>query len=179
MVYRQGWLKEAGYDSVPGDFPGFLELCKALQQSGHPAGFALGHAVGDAGWTDWVLWGFGAAMIDETENVIINIPKTIEALDYAKALYDTFIPGTLSWLDPSNNKAFLAGELGLTSNGISIYYACKTARTRRPRRSPTTSSTRLPDRPGRFPEPGRARDQRDRVRPTRLTRTPPASTCAS
>ncbi len=33
MVYRQGWLKEAGYDSVPGDFPGFLELCKALSRA--------------------------------------------------------------------------------------------------------------------------------------------------
>jgi multiple sugar transport system substrate-binding protein len=37
------------------------------------------------------------------------------------------ISGTLSWLDPSNNKAFIAGEIGLTSNGISIYYAAKTS----------------------------------------------------
>ncbi len=128
MVYRQSWLKEAGYDDVPKDFPGFLELCKALQGTKHPAGFALGHAVGDSGWTDWVLWGSGGAMIDEQEHVIINSPETIEALKYAKSLYDTFIPGTLSWLDPSNNKAFIAGDLGLTANGISIYYACKTSK---------------------------------------------------
>jgi multiple sugar transport system substrate-binding protein len=127
MVYRKSWVDEAGFDAVPDDFPGFLELCKALQQSGHPAGFALGHAVGDSGWTDWVLWGHGAAMIDEEENVIINSPETIEALEYAKELYETFIPGTLSWLDPSNNKAFIAGEIGLTTNGISIYYAAKTS----------------------------------------------------
>jgi multiple sugar transport system substrate-binding protein len=125
MVYRGSWVKEAGFDGVPGDFPGFLELCKALQKSGHPAGYALGHAVGDSGWTDWVLWGHGGAMIDEQEHVIINSPETIEALKYAKEVYDTFIPGTLSWLDPSNNKAFIAGDIGLTSNGISIYYACK------------------------------------------------------
>jgi multiple sugar transport system substrate-binding protein len=125
MVYRQSWVNEAGFEGVPGDFAGFLELCKALQGTNHPAGFALGHAVGDAGWTDWVLWGFGSSVIDEDSKVVIDNPKTIEALNYAKELYSTFIPGTLAWLDPSNNKAFLAGEVGLTGNGISIYYAAK------------------------------------------------------
>jgi multiple sugar transport system substrate-binding protein len=33
----------------------------------------------------------------------------------------------LSWLDPNNNKAFLAGDISLTLNGISIYYAAKTS----------------------------------------------------
>ena len=44
-----------------------------------------------------------------------------------KELYQTFIPGTLSWLDPNNNKAFLDGQVSLTANGISIYYAAKTS----------------------------------------------------
>jgi multiple sugar transport system substrate-binding protein len=64
-------------------------------------------------------------VVDEEDQVIINSPETIEALKYGKALYDTFIPGTASWLDPANNKAFLAGEVGLTANGISVYYAAK------------------------------------------------------
>jgi multiple sugar transport system substrate-binding protein len=127
MVYRQSWANEAGFEGVPGDFEGFLEFCRALQKAGHPPGFALGHAVGDSGWTDWVLWGFGSSMIDEDNQVVIDNPKTIEALEYAKELYATFIPGTLSWLDQSNNKAFLAGEIGLTTNGISVYYAAKTS----------------------------------------------------
>ena len=33
------------------------------------------------------------------------------------------IPGTAAWNDASNNKAFLAGELHWTNNGISIYVA--------------------------------------------------------
>ena len=64
-------------------------------------------------------------MVDEEDKVIINSPETIEALKYAKELYETFVPGTLSWLDPSNNKAYLAGEVSGTQNGISIYYAAK------------------------------------------------------
>ena len=35
------------------------------------------------------------------------------------------MPGTLSWLDPNNNKAFLDGQVSVTANGISIYYAAK------------------------------------------------------
>src|SRR5262249_26497679 len=46
-------------------------------------------------------------------------------LEYVKGLYDNFIPGTASWNDSSNNKAFLAGQLFLTVNGISIYVTAK------------------------------------------------------
>ena len=46
-VYRQSWVKEAGYDSIPDDLNGFLTLCQKLKQNGHPCGFSLGHAVGD------------------------------------------------------------------------------------------------------------------------------------
>jgi multiple sugar transport system substrate-binding protein len=126
LVYRKSWLDEIGYGAVPGDLQGFLELCQKLQKAGHPGGLALGNAVGDGnGWTNWVIWAHGGAMVDEDNRVIINSKETVEALKYAKALYETFIPGTLSWLDPSNNKAFLAGEIGITQNGISIYYAAK------------------------------------------------------
>ena len=49
----------------------------------------------------------------------------MKALEYVKALSDTFIPGVASWNDGSNNKAYLAGELYCTLNGISIYIAAK------------------------------------------------------
>ena len=126
LVYRQSWVKEAGFDKIPTDTDGFLKLCQALKAKGHPAGFALGHAVGDANtWWHSVLWGFGGKLVDEKDNVAINSPETIAALEYAKQLSDTFISGTLSWNDTSNNKAFLDGQLSLTNNGISIYYVAK------------------------------------------------------
>jgi multiple sugar transport system substrate-binding protein len=57
--------------------------------------------------------------------VVIDSPETLKALEYGKELYANFIPGTLSWLDPNNNKAFLDGQISVTNNGISIYYAAK------------------------------------------------------
>jgi multiple sugar transport system substrate-binding protein len=124
--YRKSAIEKAGFKEVPADFPGFLELCKALKKNNTPAGFALGHASGDAnGWLHWVLWGHGAYTVDKDDKVIINSPETVKALEYCKALSDTFIPGVASWNDSSNNKAYLSGELYLTANGISIYVAAK------------------------------------------------------
>ena len=127
-VYRRSMVKAAGFEKFPSDFPGFLKLCKALKAQGVPPGLALGHATGDANdWTHWVLWGFGGRIADEQDRVAINSKETVAALEYAAELYQTFAPGTASWLDPSNNKAFLAGDVSLTFNGISIYYAAKNA----------------------------------------------------
>ena len=129
MVYRKSWMEQAGFKEFPRDLDGFLGLCQGLKKINHPAGFALGNAVGDGnGWTHWLLWGHGSSLVDENNNVVVDNQNTIKALEYAKKLYETFIPGTSSWLDPSNNKAFLAGEIGLTSNGISIYYAAKNSK---------------------------------------------------
>jgi multiple sugar transport system substrate-binding protein len=126
MVYRQSAVKAAGFDAFPKDTDGFLKLCKALKEKGTPPGFALGNATGDANtWCQWLVWSFGGKLVDTNNKVVIDSPETVKALEYAKELYGTFVPGTLSWLDPNNNKAFLDGQLFLTNNGISVYYAAK------------------------------------------------------
>src|SRR6201987_1681728 len=126
LTYRKSATDKAGFKDFPKDFPGFLEMCKALKANNTPAGFALGHATGDANaWLHCILWGHNAWTVDEKDKGIINSPETLKALEYAKALSATFVPGVASWNDSSNNKAFLAGELYLTSNGISIYIAAK------------------------------------------------------
>ncbi len=99
---------------------------KALKDKGTPGGLALGNATGDGNsWTHWVVWAFGGKLVDNNNKVVINSPETIKALEYSKELYGTFVPGTLSWLDPNNNKAFLEGQISVTANGISVYYAAK------------------------------------------------------
>jgi len=128
LVYRTSMLKAAGFDSVPKDMDGFLRMMKALKDKGTPGGFALGNATGDGNtWTHWLVWSHGGKLVNEKNEVVINSPETIKALEYGKELYGTFVPGTLSWLDPNNNKAFLDGQVGITANGISVYYATKNA----------------------------------------------------
>lgn len=125
MVYRHSQLKAAGFDSFPKDTAGFLAMFKALHAGGMPGGMALGNATGDGLWCNWLMWSHGGMLVDKNNKVVIDSAETLKALEYGKELYATFIPGTLSWLDPNNNKAFLDSQISVTNNGISIYYAAK------------------------------------------------------
>lgn len=124
--YRQSMIEKAGFKSIPKDTAGFLELMKALKAKSVPGGFALGRASGDGNaWVHWALWSHGGNTVDKDDKVVINSPETAKALEYAKALSDVFVPGTASWNDSFNNKAFLASEISLSNNGVSIYAAAK------------------------------------------------------
>jgi multiple sugar transport system substrate-binding protein len=126
LNYRLEASKKAGFSKFPTTNDAFLEYTKAMKANNTPGGFALGHASGDGnGWVHWCLWSNGGNVVDKNDKVIINSPETEKALNYAKALYANMIPGTAAWNDASNNKAFLAGEINWTDNGISIYVAAK------------------------------------------------------
>ena len=125
MVYRQSQLKAAGFDAFPKNTDDFLKMLRALKEKGTPGGFALGNATGDGLWCNWLMWAFGGQLVDKDNKVVIDSAETLRALEYSKEMYATFIPGTLSWLDPNNNKAFLDNQISVTNNGISIYYAAK------------------------------------------------------
>jgi multiple sugar transport system substrate-binding protein len=124
--YSQSAVKEAGYDGVPEDTAGFLELAKKLQEIGKPMGMALGHATGDANaWVHWALWAFGGSLVNENDEVVINSPETKAAVEYVVELYKYMVPGVASWNDSNNNKAYLSREVWLTNNGASIYPAAR------------------------------------------------------
>ena len=127
--YRISQIKEAGFDKIPNDLQQFLTLCRNLKKNGHPCGFALSHAPGDApNYANWLLWAHGGRLVDDQGHVALDTKETRAALDYAKAMQETMIPGTMSWNGVSNNSAFAAGAISLTQNGVSIYYAAKTSK---------------------------------------------------
>jgi multiple sugar transport system substrate-binding protein len=124
--YRIESSKKAGWSKFPEKTDDFLEYSKAMKAQGTPGGLALGHASGDANtWLHWALWAHNGQTVDANDKVIINSPETAKALEFVKQLYGNMIPGTASWNDASNNKAFLANEIHWTQNGISIYVAAQ------------------------------------------------------
>jgi multiple sugar transport system substrate-binding protein len=149
LVYRKSWVNEAGYDKPPDDLGKFLDLCQKLAKNGHPPGFCLGNSVGDGdGTATWLLWSHGGYQVDEQNKVTINRKETIDALKYSADVYKTFIPGTLSWLDPSNNKAYLAEQISMTQNGVSIYFVAKTDGAKNPAMAKIAADTEHSRMPG-------------------------------
>jgi len=127
LVWRKSAVNEVGYQTPPTDLPGFLEMCRRLRRANKPAGFALGNAVGDGnGFANWLMWSHGAGITDPAGQVSVNSPQTLAALNYLRELYPTFVDGgTISWGDISNNQAYAANSLFVTSNGVSLYFALK------------------------------------------------------
>ena len=124
--YRKSAVQEAGFDRIPTDHATYLKLLQAMKKNNKPAGFALGNALGDGnGFANWLVWSQGGYLVDEAGRVAINSKETVAALTYLKELYPTFVPGTLSWGDPSNNRAYAASQCWLTTNSISLYFAVK------------------------------------------------------
>ncbi|MBR0648506.1 extracellular solute-binding protein [Roseomonas terrae] len=126
LVWRKSALNQVGFQAPPDDLAQYLDLCKKLKAANKPPGFALGNAVGDGnGFANWLIWSHGGYLVDEEGKVAINSPQSIEALNYLKELYATFVPGTIAWGDISNNRAYAAQECWLTANGVSLYFALK------------------------------------------------------
>jgi multiple sugar transport system substrate-binding protein len=122
--YRISSLKKAGFSRFPTTTDEFLDYTKAMKANNTRGGFALGHATNDApGWVYWCLWTHGGNIVDKSDKVVLDSPETDKALNFAKQLYDTMVPGVASWNDASNNKAFLGNEIHWTNNTLSIYVA--------------------------------------------------------
>ncbi len=132
LNYRVEASKKAGFSKFPVSTDEFLAYAKAMKAQGTPGGMALGHASGDGNtWAYWCLWAFGGNLVDKDDKVVVNSPETEKALNFAKQMYENYVPGTASWNDASNNKAFLAGEIHWTNNGISIYVAAQNDATKK------------------------------------------------
>jgi len=130
LTYREDWFKENNW-SLPKTFDDLIMLAKDMKAKGHPFGQALGHSFTDPRvfWYPW-LWSYGGKeVLEDGKTVAINSPETLEAVTKAVELFQHMVPGTLSWDDNSNNRAFLAGQIGATTNAASIYFTAKRERT--------------------------------------------------
>ena len=118
---------------VPDRPAGFLELCQKLKKAGKPFGFALGNAVGDAnGFANWLLWTHGGSWWTRRARSSINSPETIAALKYAEGTVAD-LRARHAGLERHRQQPRLAVEraVGMTSNGVSLYFSLKNDRSDR------------------------------------------------
>ncbi|MDP8959165.1 MAG: extracellular solute-binding protein [Actinomycetota bacterium] len=75
-----------------------------------------------------LLWSFGASIQDENENVTINSPETLEAVEFMRDLFQgAMTDEVFAWNPASNNQGLISGELSYILNSISAYRTAQEA----------------------------------------------------
>ena len=75
-----------------------------------------------------LLWSFGGAIQDENEQVVINSPETVAAVEFMTRLFSqTMTNEVYSWNAASNNQGLIAGTLSYILNSISAYRTAQDA----------------------------------------------------
>ncbi len=69
-----------------------------------------------------LLWSYDSSVQDMHERIVLNNPRTVEAVKYMTKLYkEAMTPEIFSWAAVSNNQALIAGRASYILNSISAY----------------------------------------------------------
>jgi ABC-type glycerol-3-phosphate transport system substrate-binding protein len=69
-----------------------------------------------------LLWSYGASIQDENEQVVLDSPQTVAAVEYMQKLFDQAMSDEVfAWDSASNNEAWVAGEVSYILNSISAW----------------------------------------------------------
>jgi ABC-type glycerol-3-phosphate transport system substrate-binding protein len=69
-----------------------------------------------------LMWSYGASIQDENEQVVLNSPETVAAVEFMAGLYqDAMTEEVFSWNAASNNQGLVAGSLSYVVNSISAW----------------------------------------------------------
>ena len=134
VIYRKDLLKEAGYDSLPTDWKGFMELAKKLTVDKNGDGtidqYGFAYPVGQGEEGPWSFFTFllasGGKMWDEDGLAAFNSPEGLAALEFMDELVNkakVSPPGTVGYLIGDVGDLWQEGQaaMALLSSGGLIY----------------------------------------------------------
>jgi multiple sugar transport system substrate-binding protein len=119
---------EVGLPGGPTTYDELLEYGSRIREElGVPLGIGLSPELDSRLAMRAVMWSHGASVQDADENVVLNSPETIAALNYVRALYEGAMTDEVFGWDPaSNNQGLIAGDLSYILNSISAYRTLQT-----------------------------------------------------
>jgi len=127
--FRKSLWEAEGFPNGPSTWDELLEGGSAIfANQGVQMGIGLSQEIDSnmAGRT--LMWSFGASIQDENENVVIDSPETIAAIEYMTALFEgAMTEEVFAWNAASNNQGLIAGELSYILNSISAYRSAQEA----------------------------------------------------
>ncbi len=119
--YRIDLWSEQGMAAGPKSWDDVRKVGAAIKKKRNiPVGIGLSAELDTAMAMRTLLYSFGGAVQDAQNNIVLDSKNTLEALKFAKALYEeTMTPEVMAWDASSNNRALLAGQVSIVLNAIS------------------------------------------------------------
>ncbi len=136
LFVRKDWLAEKGIKPEEiKTFENMRDIALQISDSGkgrYGWGMTTNRS-GDGNYqVESILWAYGGAINDNDGlKVTFNSPETVAAIQFLADIHlnpkykNMLPPGVEGWTDPSNNEAWLAGTLGITQNGYTLYAQSK------------------------------------------------------
>jgi multiple sugar transport system substrate-binding protein len=121
--YRKSLWTKAGKPNGPETWEDLITYgSKIKKEQGIQLGIGLSQELDSNMAARALLWSFDSSIQDAKENVVINNPKTIEAVNYMARLFkEAMVPEVFAWTAVSNNQALIAGRAAYILNSISAY----------------------------------------------------------
>ncbi|MDX1521650.1 MAG: extracellular solute-binding protein [Anaerolineae bacterium] len=121
--YNIALWTEVGYPDGPATWMDLVAGGTAIKnQFGVPLGIGLSPELDSEMANRAVIWSFGGSIQDEDENVVINSPEVIEAVEFIAEMYQqSMTEDVFEWNAATNNQGLIAGELSYILNSVSAY----------------------------------------------------------
>lgn len=121
--YRVSLWEAAGLPDGPATWQDLLEGgARIRSEHALPVGIGMSNEVDSRIAALSLIWAFGGAIQDEQEQVVINSPETVAAVEYMAELYREAMPvEVFDWTAATNNEVLVAGEASYILSSISAY----------------------------------------------------------
>lgn len=121
--YRKSLWEAVDKPNGPASFDELLEGgVRIWEEQGVQLGLGMSQEIDSQMAALTMIWAHGGAIQDENENVIINSPETIAAVELMKNLFEgCMTEEVFSWNAASNNELLVAGGASYILNSISAF----------------------------------------------------------
>jgi ABC-type glycerol-3-phosphate transport system substrate-binding protein len=127
--YRKTLWQQVGLPNGPSTWDELLQGGTEIKQKlGVQMGIGMSQEIDSNMAARALIWSFGGSVQDQNENVVINSPQVIDAVDFmAKLFKQTMTDEVFAWNAASNNQGLVAGQMSYIVNSISAWRTAQDA----------------------------------------------------
>lgn len=127
--FRKSLWEPVGFPEGPSTWDELLQGAAEIKRTQKvPVGLGMSQEIDSNMAGHALLWSYGASVQDENENVVLDSPETVAAVEFMQRLFrEAMTDEVFSWNAASNNEGLIAGELSYILNSISAWRSSQEA----------------------------------------------------